>query len=509
MSALDVLAELAGIGKPDGDPEAVLAAARRLAAAADGYDRVAAGLGRTAGQGLGGWTGNAATAFAALLTALRHEATAAADALRQAAGAMTAYAHKLDAAQASWTSARDQALQARMNPLTELVDADARRALAQAEQADADARIAAAQLAAEMDALAGRAAPLPDGVQQPKQSDRRLGGWLIDWFDHSRRNPIAAQFVLYKEFFGGVGSALKGYWDLGVIGAKLSPHYAAINPADYAKNAATVGGMLAGLAKLSTVYAVINPRDYLKSQQQFAISLLGLDTLRTGNLPRWAGQQAPDAILAGATGGGAAATAGMRAARRAARGAFSDALRVQPRIVSHVNETARLTGGTPVGQEHWIKTEASLTSKIYRDMRVEGISAEEAAAEIHDILRHTITHPTDTAADQAEAALGQFSDYGYKVVKAPNAWIEGNPYKGINVTLETRDGFRFEVQFHTPESYEVKTVTHPLYDILRDPEKPLEARQRAYDESVQRSAVLAHPPGIERIGTPKIYRRPA
>jgi hypothetical protein len=48
-----------------------------------------------------------------------------------------------------------------------------------------------------------------------------------------------------------------------------------------------------------------------------------------------------------------------------------------------------------------------------------------------------------------------------------NSWT--NPeYKGINTRWVTADGQRFEVQFHTPESFHAKhEVTHQAYERLR------------------------------------------
>lgn len=99
---------------------------------------------------------------------------------------------------------------------------------------------------------------------------------------------------------------------------------------------------------------------------------------------------------------------------------------------------------------------------------------------------------------------------GYEVLEEKNSWVVGNPYKGINVELKAPDGQLFELQFHTPRSWQLKQQIHEgLYEIVRDPGYPLEVRQRAYDELMERNAGLEHPPNIERIGTPKVYRRPS
>jgi len=58
---------------------------------------------------------------------------------------------------------------------------------------------------------------------------------------------------------------------------------------------------------------------------------------------------------------------------------------------------------------------------------------------------------------------------GYEMYYSENHW--SNPeYKGINSRWITADGQRFEVQFHTTESFHAKhEVTHKAYERLRDP----------------------------------------
>lgn len=96
----------------------------------------------------------------------------------------------------------------------------------------------------------------------------------------------------------------------------------------YVENSRVVAGMVAGLAKLSPVYGALDPRGHARAQEQFVSGLLNLDTLRTGNVPRWAGSFVPDVAIAAATAGtatgaGATARAGTTAAR-VASGASGD-----------------------------------------------------------------------------------------------------------------------------------------------------------------------------------------
>jgi hypothetical protein len=50
-----------------------------------------------------------------------------------------------------------------------------------------------------------------------------------------------------------------------------------------------------------------------------------------------------------------------------------------------------------------------------------------------------------------------------------NSWTNAE-YKGINTRWVTPDGQRFEVQFHTPDSFHAKHyVTHAAYERIRNP----------------------------------------
>ena len=129
------------------------------------------------------------------------------------------------------------------------------------------------------------------------------------------------------------------------------------------------------------------------------------------------------------------------------------------------------------GLENRIKSEDSLTRKILTDAADEGISVEEAAAKIADNLRYTMCIREDAYVSTATATLQTLTNAGCLVVKFKNTW-GGNAYKGINTQLKTPGGYLFELQFHTPASFESKEEEHKYYEILRLPETPPEETER-------------------------------
>ena len=75
-----------------------------------------------------------------------------------------------------------------------------------------------------------------------------------------------------------------------------------------------------------------------------------------------------------------------------------------------------------------------------------------------------------------------------------NHWLDDPQYKGVNSRWKTPDGGRFELQFHTPESFYAKEqLTHRSYERLRSPARagPSNARWRTTSATV--SGALPEP----------------
>jgi uncharacterized protein YukE len=210
-SLLDPIAALGGPARPSGDPGAVRAAAQRLAGAADELDRLSTRTGAVIGQARSAWSGMASDAFAATGGQLRTGAATDADTLRAAAGALAAYAARLEAAQSAWSSASTRAESAvALNPAT--TPEDLRAFATQATEADADAQAAATQLAAELNALTptgpdpaasltfGQTLGLVAGVPNPLNLLDRIPKAYEDLLKHALLDPmnLATGFISTK-----------------------------------------------------------------------------------------------------------------------------------------------------------------------------------------------------------------------------------------------------------------------------------------------------------------------
>jgi hypothetical protein len=59
-------------------------------------------------------------------------------------------------------------------------------------------------------------------------------------------------------------------------------------------------------------------------------------------------------------------------------------------------------------------------------------------------------------------------EQGYSLDFRRNSWESGQ-YKGLNTRWRTPEGQLFEIQFHTPESFAAKQLTHKAYERIRSP----------------------------------------
>lgn len=179
-----------------------------------------------------------------------------------------------------------------------------------------------------------------------------------------------------------------------------------------------------------------------------------------------------------------------------------DTCREQEKQITPVmNEIAAAVGGEMFGLEFSVKTASSLERKVQKKMSEKGYTEDEALASMGDIVRYTQLIEHDKIADSCTQTLHKLQEKGYNVSGIENTWLSERAYKGINVDVISPEGQKFELQFHSKESMEVKNMIHPLYEKQRtlpkgSPEgRELEAQMKAISEK------LPPPAGIESIKT--------
>lgn len=152
--------------------------------------------------------------------------------------------------------------------------------------------------------------------------------------------------------------------------------------------------------------------------------------------------------------------------RRHARGVADE-----PEMTATVMATAAASGGTVAGLQFRLKSASGIADKAIRDAVEKRIHPTEAIEQMNDVNRYTITFPADELVERALRAQRALSDAGWDPydTKLKNSFGPGLPYQGYNaVYVNRKTGAKFELQFHTPESLEIKEKAHLIYEKRRN-----------------------------------------
>ena len=150
------------------------------------------------------------------------------------------------------------------------------------------------------------------------------------------------------------------------------------------------------------------------------------------------------------------------------------------------------------GLEHMLKGEDRLKEKIADYLRAPGVTVREALGMVPDAVRFTLTYGMEGYAEGVRADVDRLKGDGFELVRLKNLW-SGDQYKGINSQwCRSETGMRFEVQFHTPESLEAKSLTHKAYERIRGSASAAEQRELE-DFQRQVNSLIVPPPGAAGI----------
>lgn len=155
---------------------------------------------------------------------------------------------------------------------------------------------------------------------------------------------------------------------------------------------------------------------------------------------------------------------GILKAQAKGMGYYNKALINEPEITDHVKKVAELVNMDMVGIEYRIKSKDSYLRKIRSRYNPNGNEYE-----VKDILRYTYTtNPLDMTRRTLDA-IDIHNYLGYNTIEIKNYWVNDlDPYNGINTTLQSPFRQKLELQYHTPESFELKNgKMHTLYEKQR------------------------------------------
>lgn len=179
-------------------------------------------------------------------------------------------------------------------------------------------------------------------------------------------------------------------------------------------------------------------------------------------------------------------------------------------------ETAQTHGSKLEGLEYSLKDADSFRRKAAADWENDGVPVEKTAKNINDLNRYTLTFEPDTYTEGVNRTYERLREAGYEPIpnSEKNTW-QDPVYKGINTSWQhTASEEKFELQFHTPDSFTAKMENHELYEISRGRKlDELSRRDKVPKENYRQAADLLQneryknvkiPPGQETIGQQKI-----
>lgn len=142
----------------------------------------------------------------------------------------------------------------------------------------------------------------------------------------------------------------------------------------------------------------------------------------------------------------------------------------EPELTALTSGLAEKFGGRMEGLDFRLKTADSLARKLEGEILESGgtLTAEAAAAKMFDVNRYTTVYSESSYADGVQASLDSLRADGH-TLKVKNYWnVDDNPYQGVNVQIISPAGEKFELQFHTDYSLEVKEgELHRIYELQR------------------------------------------
>lgn len=189
----------------------------------------------------------------------------------------------------------------------------------------------------------------------------------------------------------------------------------------------------------------------------------------------------------------------MKESSTYARNVLSAVSLIEPRITSQLKHITKQSNGNLRGLDFRLKSLESLSRKISTDSLLDEISLEEAANNINDALRYTAVFKPDNFFDDYHSMKNALVRDGFKIEKVKNTWLDDGPYNGVN-TVVSKDNIKFEIQYHTQESFDLKNgKLHELYEERRLPNITRKRKAELDKMMFELSKSLTKPSQIERV----------
>ncbi len=155
----------------------------------------------------------------------------------------------------------------------------------------------------------------------------------------------------------------------------------------------------------------------------------------------------------------------------------------------------------PDTDQYTLKSPERYKEKLVRMIaRHPGIPVADLAAEIYDGARYTFIFEPDDYTDGTWLVHRRLKAQGFDLEARRNRW-ETPEYKGIRSRWrDPAHDLAFEVQFHTPASWEVMQRTHEAYLRITDPRTSPVERAQLRARQVSAAAGMRPPARSAEIG---------
>jgi len=176
----------------------------------------------------------------------------------------------------------------------------------------------------------------------------------------------------------------------------------------------------------------------------------------------------------------------------------------EPGITRGVQRSVEGQDGSMLGLDYRLKGADSLYRKVATVLAQEGSPGADAVlSSLKDTVRYTASFPETRFSSSVTSVVDDLLRQGHTPVAWKNTFGDQG-YQGINSAWRSTTGQVYELQFHTPTSFDVKMSTHELYEQLRLPGVAAAEQARLASQMNQLFASVPLPEGVRSIPVPEV-----
>lgn len=184
--------------------------------------------------------------------------------------------------------------------------------------------------------------------------------------------------------------------------------------------------------------------------------------------------------------------------------AYNKIIQNEPEITQDLKAISEKTGVKMVGLEYRIKTKVSFLRKVDTESHnsLDFQAIDDTIIDTNDVIRYTYQAESEDLVGSYSKVINELDNKKYTKIKVKNTWTKKYiEYKGVNCTFRHPGGQKFEIQFHTPESFAIKNgKMHKLYEEYRTiTDKSSDKAKSLKKQMLDLSKNLIAPKNIERV----------